>query len=85
MDYSERLEQKIDKIATRVGNIDVTLAGQHVTLKEHIRRCDLLEQAVKPMEEKWSRLEGVLQFFGVVASGLAAVEGFLALLHWLHK
>lgn len=44
-----RVEDKIDKLGDRLGAIDSTLASQHESLKQHMYRTQLLEEAVKPM------------------------------------
>jgi len=46
MDRIERIEQKVDEVQKSISNIDVTLAEQHVSLKEHMRRTDLLERVM---------------------------------------
>lgn len=38
------LHAKIDKIEASVHNIDITLAAQHATLQEHMKRTKLLEK-----------------------------------------
>jgi len=34
----ERIEKKVDKIGEDIGEIKVTLAAQHESLKDHMRR-----------------------------------------------
>jgi hypothetical protein len=43
MGPEDRYERALEAIMVRLGNIDVTLGQQHVSLKEHMRRTDLLE------------------------------------------
>jgi NurA-like 5'-3' nuclease len=44
-----RIEDKIDRISDKISSIDVTLVSQHESLKEHMRRTELLEKAVEPI------------------------------------
>ncbi len=44
-----RLEDKVDHISDKISSIDSTLAAQHVSLQEHMRRTSLLEGEVKPL------------------------------------
>ncbi len=58
----DRIESKIDKLTDRIGSIDVTLASQHESLKEHIRRTELLETDVAPIKRHVAMIQGVLKF-----------------------
>lgn len=40
----ERIEIKVNSLADSMHRVDVTLAAQHVSLKEHMRRTKLLEK-----------------------------------------
>ena len=48
-DRLSRIEAKVDSVVDRLGSIDKTLAAQHVSLKQHMRRSDALEAQVKPI------------------------------------
>ena len=43
----EQRKIKLEKINDHLGNIDVTLAKQELSLQEHIRRTNLNEQAIE--------------------------------------
>jgi hypothetical protein len=43
---------KLDKLDERIDSIDITLAKQHVSLDEHIRRTELNEKALELMAEE---------------------------------
>jgi len=70
----ERIEDKLDKVSDHISSIDVTIAQQHLSLKEHIRRTNLLEQDMKPVKQHVIMINGVLKFIGLLATllGLAA-------------
>lgn len=71
-----RLEDKVDKIQASVHNIDVTLAKQHSSLAEHMRRTQLLEQELKPVKKYISMSQGIIAFLGFVLAIVAAVSYF---------
>lgn len=41
---SKRIEDKVDQIQISINRIDITLAAQHESLKQHMKRTDLLEK-----------------------------------------
>jgi len=71
----ERMEKKLDLIIEKVHAIDKTLAGQHVSLKEHIRRTDLLEDQIYTVDEKIAPLQGHV----AVVQGVIKTASFLAI------
>ena len=77
---SRRLEDKLDKITDKISNIDVTLAEQAKDLKEHMRRTDLLEKKIMPIEKHVIMVNGVLKFFGVLAVFASIIEVVLKFL-----
>lgn len=79
-DKLERIECKIDKVVDHLGSIDVTLAAQHASLKEHIRRTELLEQEVAPIKTHVNMISGGLKLIGLLAALGAGVEGVVSLL-----
>lgn len=58
----DRIEDKIDKITEHISSIDSTLASQHVSLKEHIRRTEILETEIKPIQKHVSMMQGAFKF-----------------------
>lgn len=79
----DRLEVKLDKVIDKLSAIDSTLASQHVTLVEHIRRTVILEEAIKPLQKQSNRFQGVIKFFLYVATLGAGIEGFVILFRGL--
>ncbi len=53
----DRIEDKIDKIGDKIGAIDITLVAQHESLKHHIRRTEILEEIVKPIQPMLSLIK----------------------------
>ena len=66
MDSSTKFERKLDKITDKLSSIDVTLAAQHESLKEHMRRTELLERQLEPLKEKTASHASVLKFMSVI-------------------
>jgi archaellum component FlaC len=79
----DRIENKLDKVHERINSIDVTLAGQHVSLVEHIRRTTILEDQIKPIQSHVAMVSGVLKFIGIIAMIAAIGEGIAAILTYL--
>lgn len=75
-----RTEDKIDRIVEDISDINITLTKQSVILEEHIRRTNLLELKLAPIEKHVVMINGVLKFFGGVAILIAMVEGIFHIL-----
>ena len=82
----DQIEQKIDLIATRLGSIDVTLASQHESLKDHIRRTEILENKVTPIEEHVNRVSGAFKLLLYIGSAVGFIAAITEILTYLgHK
>jgi len=79
----ERIENKLDKIDNRISSIDITLSNQHQSLKEHMRRTELLEVAIEPIKVHVSMVHGALKLLGAFAVIAASIEGIVALLTYI--
>jgi hypothetical protein len=73
----DRLETKLDKIVDDVGEIKVHLGVYNVQLKEHMKRTELLEKKLEPVEKHVERLNGILKLIGVMAMIATIVEAIL--------
>jgi len=73
----DRVEGKLDKIAIHIGNIDVTLARQEITLAEHVRRTDALEKKLEPIEKHVTIFQGIMKFIAAIGTIIGVVHGFL--------
>lgn len=74
-DRDDRLEAKIDKVVDEITAIQITLAKQHVSLDDHIRRTSILENELKPIKKHVTMVDGVFKFLGFLALIGAGVEG----------
>jgi hypothetical protein len=79
----ERIENKLDKAAEHLSSIDSTLAAQHVSLKEHIRRTAILEIEMKPVKNHVAVVNGILKLVGLIAAIGGGIEGVVALAKYL--
>lgn len=70
----ERVEDKVDQIATDISAINVTLSSQHTSLKEHIRRTNLLEAELKPIKTRQDMLLGALKLLASAGAIVALIE-----------
>lgn len=71
---NKRIEEKLDKVVEKIGNIDVTLAKQSVILDEHVRRSNLLEAKMLPLEKHVAVVNGALKFLGTMAILATIIE-----------
>lgn len=74
MERDERIEQKLDKVVDHIAAIDTTLALQHASLAEHMRRTSLLEGRVDPLEKQALMIAGMVRILGLSV----AAAGFIA-------
>ncbi len=80
-----RLEDKIDSVKESIGQINVTLAAQHESLKEHMARTRLLEERVDPLEKKSIMTEGAFKLISGGIAMLSVVHTVMRILEGLHK
>lgn len=76
----DKVEAKLDRIAERLNSIDVTLASQHESLKIHIKRTNLLEEKLAPVEKHVAMVHGALKLIGLVAMLAAIGESIVIIL-----
>lgn len=67
-----RIEEKLDTITDRLASIDVTLAKQSVILDEHVKRSNLLEAKLTPVERHVSMVSGAIKLI-VLGSAIAGI------------
>jgi archaellum component FlaC len=69
---NQRIDDKLDKVMEHITSIDVTLAKQHVSLEEHIKRTNMLEDKLEPIEKHVNMVNGAIKFI-ILLSALAAI------------
>ncbi len=84
MDNNEqltRLEDKVDKIADTGVKQEVNLARLTVSVEEHVRRTNILEEQIKPLIKQSTIISWVCKVLALLISGGVLT---LALQHLLH-
>lgn len=80
-----RLEDKIDDIKVTMAKIDITLAAQHESLKEHMQRTKQLEDRVAPLEKTAVMSQGALKLVSGGVALLSVVHTVMRILEGFHK
>lgn len=74
--HFNRLEEKLDKLDSKLDEIVVVQTKQQVILEDHIARTYQVEEALKPLKAQQNQLLGavkLISFLGILASIAAAV------------
>jgi len=74
-DQLDRIEEKLDKLVDKQSSMDTTLAAQAVVLAEHVKRSNMLEEQMRPVQRHVAMVQGALKLLGAVGVG-----GLMALL-----
>lgn len=74
MSDNKRVEDKIDKIVEDISEIKVTMARNTGSLETHIRRTELLEGRLEPVEKQSNMILGAAKLIGIIAAIAAIVE-----------
>ena len=84
-----KIEDKIDQVKEHIASIDITLAGQHESLKAHMRRSDLLERhlemvqaEIKPIERHVTMVNGALKLLGLTSIIVGCIAGVLEIIKY---
>lgn len=76
-----RIENKIDVMGDKISSIDSTLAAQHESLKYHIKRTDMLESNIVPLQKHVNMIHGVLKLLGVAALLATIATAIVQIIH----
>jgi hypothetical protein len=74
------LDDKLDEIASNIGEINITLAKQSVILDEHVKRTNLLEKKLEPVEKHVQMIHGAMKLMGITAVFMAIYEGLMRMI-----
>lgn len=75
-DRINRIEDKVDKIIEKMAETNVILASQHESLVIHMKRSDLLEKKIEPVEKHVAMMQGAIKLvmlLGVMGSIISVV------------
>lgn len=85
-----RIENKIDALHDSISQVraaqsehNTLLAVQNVQLADHIRRTEILEEAVIPLKKHDAMFLGVLKACGLIVGLAATIEGVVVLLTYI--
>lgn len=85
-DSDERIFIKLDAISKDISEMKTTQVVQQEILREHTRRSELNEEAVKllkedikPLKKGYDNVQGVIKFLGVIALFVTTISGILKL------
>lgn len=65
----DNVEKKIDGIDSRIDNLDVMTGKQQVILDEHVKRTNLLEDQLRPVQEHVSQIKFAMKIIGLLLAG----------------
>lgn len=74
-----RIEDKLEKLAEQNAEQNVILGKQSVILDEHVKRTNILESTIKPIQHHVSMVQGAFKFIGLLATAFAiaaAIKSF---------
>lgn len=72
-----RIEDKLEKIEGHIGTQAVTLERLTVSVEEHVRRTNLLESKVEPLEKHVSMMNGALRLISILGVVAAIAEAIV--------
>lgn len=75
-------KKRLKRIERHLSSIDVTLAKQSVILDEHVKRSNMLEAKLEPVEKHVAMVQGGFKLFGVLALILGVFKAMLGM--WMH-
>lgn len=85
MATDRKVEIKIDKMLDKIAKIDSTLAAQHESLKEHMRRSDALEKYIESVEKDVTPLQAHVNMVKGAGKVIAVAGSILALIFGIIK
>jgi hypothetical protein len=68
------IDKKLDKIQEDISDIKVIMARNTESLEIHIKRSDLLEAKMQPVEQHVAMIQGAMKLISVMAATAAIVE-----------
>lgn len=80
---SKKLMKDVDHIKRSLASVDKTLALQHLSLETHIKRTNLLEEKLLPVEQHVEQVRGVGKFIMYLSLLATVVAGVYAVLQYV--
>lgn len=76
----DKIDSKIENVDSRLNEMDKTLVKQELNLAEHMRRTDLLENKLEPVEKHVERMQGALKLVVIIGTIVGIAVGIAKLL-----
>jgi len=76
-DKFQRLESKLDTLSDKLVDIDKTLVRNTVSLEDHVRRTNLLEEKLAPVERHVAMIQGIVKFIALMGVLLGIAKAVL--------
>lgn len=80
----DKLDERMDKLDKNQSESNIILAKQEVSLSEHIKRTNLLEERLEPIEAHVQLVNGILKTIGGIAVIVTIISGIVKILQFLH-
>lgn len=75
---------KINKLDERMDESNIILAKQEVSLSEHIKRTNILEDKIEPVERHVQLVNSILKIIGGIAVLMSIITGIIKVIEVLH-
>lgn len=85
MSENKRIFDQLDRVEGRLDSIDVTLAKNTTSLEDHMRRTNLLEEAVAPLTKDKAQRDGAFKLLGVLSLMGGVATGLLKVFEYFFK
>lgn len=70
------MKKRLKLIEKHLVSIDVTLAKQSVILEEHVKRSNMLEDKLQPVERHVAMIQGAVKLISLLAVILGIIKVF---------
>lgn len=82
-DGINRILTKIESIDKSVDEINITLAKQEVSLEEHIRRTNVLEETLKPIQDHVNKVNAAIAILVGIVAVIGTIKTVLEIISFL--
>lgn len=80
----DKHEEKMDAMLDKQAEMNIILAKQEISLAEHIKRTNLLEIKLEPVEKHVNTVNVILKIIGAISVAATLVIGILKLVQDIH-
>jgi hypothetical protein len=76
----DKIEMKLDGISDDITEIKVIMARNTMSLEEHIKRTNILEEKLEPVEAHVLKVEGATQFVLITVKILGGIVAAMSII-----